>query len=73
MEKKKKDLAGFESKYNIRIWKGDGEMKGESKKEGNAQLHPRWPCRIGLIAVGGNMLLYILLIVLFNIYVGGAC
>ncbi|XP_042021724.1 probable prefoldin subunit 2 [Salvia splendens] len=36
-EKKKKDLAEFESKYKIRIRKGDGEMKDESKKEGNAQ------------------------------------
>lgn len=38
LEKKKKEVTEFESKYKIRIKKTDGEMKDESgKKEGNAQ------------------------------------
>ncbi|CAA2934321.1 probable prefoldin subunit 2 [Olea europaea subsp. europaea] len=38
LEKKKKELTEFESKYKIRIKKTDGEMKDESgKMEGNAQ------------------------------------
>ncbi|KAL3812611.1 hypothetical protein ACJIZ3_013879 [Penstemon smallii] len=37
LEKKKKDLAELEAKYKIRIKKGDGEMKDDGKKEGNAQ------------------------------------
>ncbi|KAG6395709.1 hypothetical protein SASPL_141833 [Salvia splendens] len=37
LEEKKKELAEFESKYKFRIRKGDGEMRDENKKEGNAQ------------------------------------
>ncbi|XP_068651116.1 prefoldin subunit 2-like [Aristolochia californica] len=38
LEKKKKELAEFESKYKIRIRKSDGEVKDEGgRKEGSAQ------------------------------------
>ncbi|XP_068635790.1 prefoldin subunit 2-like [Aristolochia californica] len=38
LEKKKKELAEFESKYKIRIRKPDGEVKDEGgRKEGSAQ------------------------------------
>ncbi|KAE8717985.1 putative prefoldin subunit 2 [Hibiscus syriacus] len=38
LEKKKKEIADFETKYKIRIKKSDGDSKDESgKKEGSAQ------------------------------------
>ncbi|OIW08155.1 hypothetical protein TanjilG_06698 [Lupinus angustifolius] len=38
LEKKKKEIADFETKYKIRIRKADAEVKDESgKKEGSAQ------------------------------------
>ncbi|KAK9053670.1 hypothetical protein SSX86_024744 [Deinandra increscens subsp. villosa] len=38
LERKKKELTDFESKYKIRIRKNDGEsVDGDSKKEGSAQ------------------------------------